>query len=77
MGYGSIRTLSQTNCRNCVGDIQEFKPTVMPGIPAVWETVKKGIIANVNAGGPLVKTMFWGALYAKRLVFACREDIVY
>jgi long-chain acyl-CoA synthetase len=66
MGYGSIRTLSQTNCRNCLGDIQEFKPTLMTGVPTVWETVKKGIIANVNAGGPIVRTLFWSALYTKQ-----------
>lgn len=66
MGYGSNRTLSQANCNNCLGDIQEFKPTVMPGVPAVWESVKKGIIANVNAASPVVRAMFWSAFYAKQ-----------
>lgn len=68
MGYGSIRTLSQANCRNCLGDIQEFKPTLMTGVPTVWETVKKGIIANVNSGGPIVRTLFWSALYTKQFL---------
>lgn len=67
MGYGSIRTLSAASMRNCLGDIQEFKPTLLVGIPTVWETVKKGVIANVNKGGPVVKTLFWSAFYAKRL----------
>jgi len=66
MGYGSIRTLSAANCRNCLGDIQEFKPTLLVGIPTVWETVKKGVIANVNKGGLVVQTLFWSALYAKK-----------
>jgi long-chain acyl-CoA synthetase len=66
MGYGSVRTLSEANCKNCQGDIRELKPTLLVGIPAVWETVKKGIIANVNKGGVVVQTMFWGALYAKQ-----------
>lgn len=69
MGYGSIRTLSAANCRNCLGDIQEFKPSLLVGIPTVWETVKKGVIANVDKGGPVVKTLFWSALYAKKYVF--------
>ncbi|KAK2044137.1 AMP-binding enzyme [Colletotrichum somersetense] len=65
MGYGNPKTLSDNSVRNCAGDIREFKPSVMVGVPAVWETVKKGIIAKVNAGSPLVKTLFWNALAAK------------
>jgi len=66
MGYGSIRTLSAANVRNCLGDIQEFKPTLLVGVPTVWETVKKGIISNVNHGGPIVRSVFWGAFYLKQ-----------
>ncbi|OLN97577.1 Long-chain-fatty-acid-CoA ligase 1-like protein 1 [Colletotrichum chlorophyti] len=66
MGYGNPKTLSDNSVRNCAGDIREFKPSVMVGVPAVWETVKKGIIAKVNAGSPLVKTLFWNALSAKK-----------
>jgi long-chain acyl-CoA synthetase len=67
-GYGSIRTLSEANVRNCKGDIQEFKPTLLVGVPAVWETVKKGILANVNRGGRIVESVFWSAFYTKRSV---------
>jgi long-chain acyl-CoA synthetase len=66
MGYGSHRTLSEANVRNCKGDIQELKPTLLVGIPAVWETVKKGIIANVSRGGKFVESLFWAAFYTKR-----------
>ncbi|KAI0150469.1 AMP-binding enzyme [Xylariaceae sp. FL1272] len=65
MGYGNPKTLSDTSVRNCAGDIREFKPSVLVGVPAVFETVKKGIIAKVNAGGPVVQNMFWGALGLK------------
>ena len=65
MGYGSVRTLSDTCCRNCVGDIRELKPTLLIGVPAVWETVKKGILTKLNQGGPLVKNVFWGAMATK------------
>jgi long-chain acyl-CoA synthetase len=44
LGYGTIRTLSDTSVRNCAGDIRELKPTVLVGVPQVWETVKKGIV---------------------------------
>ncbi|MCJ1260299.1 long-chain fatty acid-CoA ligase [Lobaria immixta] len=65
MGYGSPKTLSDSSVRNCKGDIREFRPTILVGVPAVWESVKKGVIAKVNQGSPLVKNLFWGALAAK------------
>jgi long-chain acyl-CoA synthetase len=65
MGYGNPKTLSDNSVRNCNGDIREFKPSILVGVPAVWETVKKGIIAKVNAGSPIIKGLFWGALWAK------------
>ncbi|KAK3398612.1 hypothetical protein B0T20DRAFT_213590 [Sordaria brevicollis] len=65
MGYGNPKTLSDTSVRNCLGDIREFTPSVLVGVPAVWETVKKGILAKVNAGSPLLRNLFWGALALK------------
>ena len=65
MGYGSPKTLSDTSVRNCRGDIREFKPTILVGVPAVWESVKKGIIAKVNSSSHVVKNLFWSALSTK------------
>lgn len=65
MGYGTIRTLSDTSVRKCKGDIRELKPTILVGVPQVWETVKKGIVSRVEAGGAVTKNLFWGALAAK------------
>ena len=65
MGYGNPKTLSDASVRNCNGDIKEFRPTVLVGVPAVWESVKKGIMAKVAAGSPLVQKMFWGAMWMK------------
>lgn len=65
MGYGNPKTLSDASVRNCNGDIREFKPSVLVGVPAVWESVKKGIVSKVNGGSPIVKNLFWGALWAK------------
>jgi long-chain acyl-CoA synthetase len=70
MGYGNARTLSDANVRNCAGDIREFKPTILIGVPAVWETVKKGIIAKANAGSAITRNLFWGALAAKQFLLA-------
>ena len=65
MGYGNPKTLSDTSVRNCKGDIREFKPTILVGVPAVWESVKKGIVGRVNAGSVIVRSMFWGAMATK------------
>lgn len=70
LGYGNPKTLSDNSVRNCNGDIREFKPSVLVGVPAVWETVKKGIIAKVNAGSPVVRSLFWGALTAKNFLMS-------
>lgn len=70
MGYGSPKTLSDTSVRNCKGDIREFKPTILVGVPAVWESVKKGIVAKVNQSGMVVKNLFWSALAAKSFLMS-------
>lgn len=65
MGYGNPKTLSDASMRNSVGDIREFKPTILVGVPAVWESVKKGVIGKVNQGSPVLRSLFWGALSLK------------
>lgn len=70
MGYGTIRTLSDTSVRKCKGDIRELKPTILVGVPQVWETVKKGIVGKVEAGSALTKNLFWGAMAAKSFLLS-------
>jgi long-chain acyl-CoA synthetase len=61
LGYGNPRTLSDISMKNCYGDMREFKPTVMVGVPQVWETVRKGITAKLESASPLLRNLFWGA----------------
>ncbi|KAL1975809.1 hypothetical protein VTN31DRAFT_4201 [Thermomyces dupontii] len=70
LGYGSPKTLSEASVRNCHGDIKEFRPTVMVGVPAVFETVRKGILAQVNKSSVLARNLFWGALSAKEFLLS-------
>ena len=70
MGYGNPKTLSDASVRNCKGDIREYKPTILVGVPAVWESVKKGIIAKVNQGSIVVRNLFWSALATKSFLMA-------
>lgn len=65
LGYGTVKTLTDTNMRNCKGDLAEFRPTVMVGVPAVWEMVRKGIVTKIGQAPFVAQKMFWGALYMK------------
>ncbi|KAI0199861.1 acetyl-CoA synthetase-like protein [Astrocystis sublimbata] len=68
LGYGSPRTLADTSMRNCAGDMRELAPTVMVGVPQIWETIRKGIESKVNSGGALTKNLFWGAYHLKSML---------
>jgi long-chain acyl-CoA synthetase len=68
MGYGNPRTLSDRAMKNCKGDIQELRPTVLVAVPAVWETVKKGIMDQVSKLSFLKQKMFWGGLTLKNIL---------
>lgn len=70
MGYGNPRTLSDTSVRGCKGDIREFQPTILIGVPAVWEQVKKGVLAKVSASNMIVRNMFWAAMTAKNVMMS-------
>jgi long-chain acyl-CoA synthetase len=70
MGYGSPRTLSDTSMRNCSGDIKTFRPTILIGVPAVWETIRKGIEEKVSRLGWVKRNLFWGALWLKAALCA-------
>ncbi|CAO3598080.1 unnamed protein product [Absidia cylindrospora] len=65
LGYGSPRTLTDASVRNCKGDIKEFKPTIMTGVPQVWESIRKGVVTNVAKSSPTAQAMFQHALTTK------------
>lgn len=52
--------------RNCMGDMRAFQPTIMVGVPTVWEQIRKGILAKVSAGPKFRSSLFHGALSAKK-----------
>ena len=68
LGYAHPRTLSDTSVRNCAGDLRELKPTLMVGVPAIWETVRKGIVRKISESGIVSRTAFWAAISLKRFL---------
>ncbi|KAK9766017.1 long-chain fatty acid-CoA ligase [Basidiobolus ranarum] len=65
MGYGNPRTLTDTSVRKCKGDLRELRPTVMCGVPAVWESIRKGVISQVEGSGKITQVLFDLALRNK------------
>jgi len=65
-GYGRVKTLTDASVRNCLGDIRAFRPTIMVGVPAVWETIRKGIMSKVNQTGGIKKSVFMGSISIKK-----------
>jgi len=68
MGYGNPKTISNNSTRYCHGDIMEFKPTILVGVPAVWENVKKGIMTKISKTNFFTRNLFWSALSTKILM---------
>ncbi|KAF8547531.1 acetyl-CoA synthetase-like protein [Imleria badia] len=56
-GYGRVKTLTDASVRNCKGDILAFQPTILVGVPQVWEMIRKDILAEVNARRSLWKSI--------------------
>lgn len=65
LGYANVKTLTDASCRNCKSDLMEFQPTIMVGVAAVWESVRKGIIGKVKQLPPIVQKIFWTSFKAK------------
>ena len=76
IGYGHVKTLTDQSVRNCKGDFRAFRPTVMMGVPALWELIRKGILAQVNNGGAIRKTVFNGAMSIKKANVPVVKDVV-
>ena len=53
LGYANVKTLTEASCRNCQPDLIEFKPTVMVGVAAVWESVRKGVLSKLKQASPI------------------------
>lgn len=65
LGYANVKTLTDASVRNCNSDLAEFKPTIMVGVAAVWESVRKGIMGKVKQLPPTVQKIFWLSYKAK------------
>lgn len=65
LGYGHPRSLADTSVRNCPGDIRAFRPSLLIGVPQVWENIRKGVEAKVAETGRVTSALFWSAFTLK------------
>lgn len=65
LGYATVKTLTDALCRNCKSDLAELRPDVMVGVAAVWELVRKGVMAKVSQLLGFAQRVFWALFKAK------------
>ncbi|ORY35184.1 acetyl-CoA synthetase-like protein [Rhizoclosmatium globosum] len=65
IGYCSTKTLSDDSVRNCKGDLAELKPTIINGVPAVWEAIRKKVTGKVALKSWASQTLFWTSFKIK------------
>ncbi|KAJ2082273.1 long-chain fatty acid-CoA ligase [Coemansia sp. RSA 988] len=68
VGYGTPRTLTDDSVRECQGDIKELRPMVMMGVPQVWNTIRAGMLKQVNKSSWLVRKLFYNAVELKNML---------
>jgi long-chain acyl-CoA synthetase len=78
IGYAGPRTLTDNNMKNSRGDLKELKPTIMAGVPQIFELIRKNAIAQIHKANPVLQQAFWLALRLKSLLMgpSCRVPIL-
>jgi len=74
IGFGSPRTVAATGVRNCLGDIAELRPTILLGVPTIYERLKQGILAKVSKASPVAQFLFRTAYKAKLAALRTGSD---
>merc|ERR1740139_772486 len=47
------------------GALEAFSPTLMAGVPKIWDVIKKGVEAKINSSGPVAKFLVETAFEAR------------
>jgi long-chain acyl-CoA synthetase len=57
IGYADPKTLT-TSGSYPIGALEAFSPTLMAGVPKIWDVIKKGVEAKVAQGSDVAKFIF-------------------
>ncbi|ORY30337.1 hypothetical protein BCR39DRAFT_148581 [Naematelia encephala] len=66
IGYATVKTLLDDSVRGCKGDFSAFQPTLIGGVPAVYEMIRKGMMKKIADAGPVVGAVFGMAVKGKQ-----------
>ncbi|KAI8379172.1 uncharacterized protein BYT42DRAFT_496220 [Radiomyces spectabilis] len=84
IGYGTARTLMDDSVcgrggkGKGKGDLKALKPTIMAGVPAVWERIRNGVMKELDKQNWLVRQAFLALLQLKWLLltFFGKENVI-
>ncbi|KAI8974965.1 membrane dipeptidase-domain-containing protein [Pilobolus umbonatus] len=71
IGYANTRTLTDdficgpNGEGKGVGDLKALKPTIMAGVPAIWEKIKKGVETDLSKKHWMISKAFHAAIEVK------------
>jgi len=70
LAFGSPRTMMDDMVENCKGDLNEAQPTLMVGVPLLWERIRKGSNEKLRKAPALLQRVFDMAYSAKYLALS-------
>ncbi|KAJ1960046.1 long-chain fatty acid-CoA ligase [Dipsacomyces acuminosporus] len=65
IGYGTPYSLTDEMVSGCRGDLTELRPTLMVGVPQVWDTVRREIMHKVKSRRLIAQRIFGRAVDLK------------
>mmetsp|Transcript_20848 Transcript_20848/g.30557 ORF Transcript_20848/g.30557 Transcript_20848/m.30557 type:complete len:716 (+) Transcript_20848:45-2192(+) len=63
--YADPKTLTATGAYP-IGALEQFSPTVMAGVPKIWDVIKKGIEAKISKSPPVAQFLVNTAFQARK-----------
>ncbi|EDR29255.1 long-chain-fatty-acid--CoA ligase, putative [Entamoeba dispar SAW760] len=69
IGYANARTLMSVGCTNCKSDLCELEPTLVIGVPTVFNRIRKAILESVSRAPTLKQSLFFGCMKLKNLLY--------
>jgi len=73
IGYACPKTLTQKGAYP-TGALEHYSPTLLVGVPKVWDIIKKGAEAKIAASKPIAKFLVQTAFEARKFAIACGWD---
>eukprot|EP01117_Protostelium_nocturnum_P004987 TRINITY_DN1808_c0_g1_i1.p1 TRINITY_DN1808_c0_g1~~TRINITY_DN1808_c0_g1_i1.p1 ORF type:complete len:714 (+),score=293.79 TRINITY_DN1808_c0_g1_i1:148-2289(+) len=65
LAFGSPRSMMDNMVKNCRGDLVTARPTLMAGVPVLWERIRKGAQEKLKSQSWLVQSVFNAAYQYK------------